>query len=82
MNKNIAKLLYPIQFNKKPKKLTNKLKLNSFIARLNKEFVGFKCLYFIKFTELSFYNYMLGLSYFLINRLLKAKLGEIVDYLI
>ena len=55
-NHLIVKLLYPIQFDKKPKKLTNKLKIDSLIARLNKEFVGFNCLYFIKFTKLSFYQ--------------------------
>ena len=79
MNKIIVKLLYPIQFNKKPKKVTNKLKIDSLIARLNKEFVGFHCLYFIKFNKLSFYNYVLGLSsvYFLINNLLKDKQGEL-----
>ena len=79
MNKIIVKLLYPIQFNRKAKKLTNKLKIDSFIARLNNEFVGFDCLYFIKFTKLSFYQYILGLStvYFLINNLLKDKQSEL-----
>ena len=79
MNKIIVKLLYPIQFDKNPKKLTNKLKIDSLIARLNKEFVGFHCLYFIKFTKLSFYNYVLGLTtvYFLINKLMKEKQDDI-----
>ena len=79
MNKIIVKPLYPIQFNKKPKKLANKLKIDSLIARLNKEFVGFHCLYFIKFTKLSFYHYCLGLStvYFLINKLMNEKQDEL-----
>ena len=72
MNKKIVKLLYQIQFDKslntRMTRLT-RLKINSFVARLNKEFVGFHCLYSIKFTKRSFYNYLLGISttYFLLT---------------
>ena len=61
-NTIIAKHLYPIQFSKTPKRLSIGLKIDSFISRLNKEFVGFRCLYSIKFTRKSFYQYILGLS--------------------
>ena len=57
MNKIIIKLLVPIQFDKSRKTRQMKLKINSLIARLNKEFVGFYCLYAIKFTRMSFYQY-------------------------
>ena len=34
-----------------------KLKVEGFIARLNKEFVGFRCFNLFKFTKLAFYKY-------------------------
>lgn len=77
----IVKLIYPIQLNnisstdltRSTKILLIKLKIDSFISRLNKEFVGFRCLYFIKFTKLSFYKYIIGITstYLLINKLVK-----------
>ena len=71
MNKIIVKLLHPIQFDKRPKTRLMRLKIDSLIARLNKEFVGFYCLYAIKFNRMSFYKYILGISttYFLVNGL-------------
>ena len=62
MNKIILKLLIPIQFDKRHKTRQMKLKIDSFIARLSKEFVGFYCLYAIKFTRKTFYQYILGIS--------------------
>ena len=59
MNKIIVKLLIHIQFEKKHK--TPQIKIDSFIARLSKEFVGFYCL-FAKFTRKSFYQYIIGIS--------------------
>ena len=79
MNEIIVELLYPIQFDKtdntRPKLLT-RLKIDSFIDRLNNEFVGFHCLYSIEFNKLSFYNYILGISitYCLIGDLENSKL--------
>ena len=72
-NKIIAKYLYSIQFDRMSKRVIVRMKIDSFIARLNQEFVGFRCLYFIKFTKLTFYKYILGLSssYFMINDLVK-----------
>ena len=74
MNMIIVKLLYSIQFdearNTRLTRLT-RCKIDSFVARLNNEFVGFRCLYSIKFTKLSFFKYILGLcsTYILLNDL-------------
>ena len=77
MNKIIAKLLIPIQFDKRHKTRQMKLKIDSLIARLNKEFVGFYCLYAIKFTRMSFYQYILGISttYLLVDGLVNTRQG-------
>ena len=77
MNDIIVKLLYPIQFDKRPKTRQIKLKIDSFINRLNEEFVGFYCLYAIKFTRMSFYQYILGISttYFLVKGLVNGRQG-------
>ena len=71
-NKVLVKLLHPIQSDTTPRPRLTRLhrcKIDSFVARLNKEFVGFRCLYSIKFTKLSFYNYVLGISstYFMLS---------------
>ena len=78
MNKIIVQLLYSIQFDKtRETKMTlfKRLKIDSFVARLRKEFVGFRCLYSIKFTRLTFYHYLVGISttYFLLVDLKNAK---------
>ena len=75
MNKVILKLLYPIQFDKKPKTIRMRLKIDSFIDRLNEEFVGFYCLYAMKFNRKTFYKYIIGISvtYILINGLVNAR---------
>ena len=75
MNKKIVKLLIPIQFEKRPKTRQMKLKIDSLIARLNEEFVGFYCLYAMKFTRKSFYQYIIGISttYFLVSGLINAR---------
>ena len=75
MNKIIVKLLIPIQFEKTPKTRQMKLKIDSLIARLSKEFVGFYCLYAIKFTRKSFYQYILGISttYLLVDGFVNAR---------
>ena len=74
MNKVIVELLYPIQSDKTHNTRLTRLtrfSIDSFVDRLNTEFVGFHCLYAIKFTKLSFYNYILGISstYFLLMNL-------------
>ena len=77
MNKIIVKLLIPIQFDDRHKTRKMKLKIDSLIARLSKEFVGFYCLYSIKFTRMSFYQYILGISttYFLVHGFVNANQG-------
>ena len=62
MNKVIVKLLIPIQFENRHKTQQMKLKIDSFIDRLNEEFVGFYCLFAIKFKRMTFYQYILGIS--------------------
>ena len=77
MNKVILKLLIPIQFDKRHKTRQMKLKIDSFIDRLNEEFVGFYCLYAIKFNRMSFYHYILGISttYLLVDELVNTRQG-------
>ena len=77
MNKIIIKLLIPIQFDKRHKTQQIKLKIDSLIARLSKEFVGFYCLYSIKFTRMSFYEYILGISttFLLLHGLVNPRQG-------
>ena len=77
MNKKIVKLLHPIQIDKRFKTRLMRLKIDSLIARLNEEFVGFYCLYAIKFTRMSFYKYILGISItnILVNGLVNARQG-------
>lgn len=67
-NKVIAGKLYPLIIGRKITNVTSMNKLDNFIARLNKDFLGFRCFY-IKFKKLSFYQYILGVStsYFLVN---------------
>ena len=74
---NKVKLVIPIQFENRQKTRQMKLKIDSLIARLNKEFVGFYCLYAIKFTRKSFYQYILGISmtYFLVDGLVNTRQG-------
>ena len=77
MNNIIVKLLHPIQFDKRFKTRQMKLKIDSLIAKLNEEFVGFYCLYAIKFNRKSFYQYIIGLSttYLLIDGLVNTRRG-------
>ena len=74
INKVIVKLLITIQLDDRHKTRRMKLKIDSFVERLSKEFVGFYCLYVIKFTRMSFYQYILGISttYFLIDGLVNT----------
>ena len=65
-NKHLAKYLYQVftdnySINLMSKNL-NKLKIDPFIDRLNKQFVGFRCFNLFKFTKLAFYQYYFNLS--------------------
>ena len=68
-NKSIHKYLYPMFCNGR----NRKLKIDSFIARLNTQFIGFYCFNLFQFTKLVFYQYVLSVSssYFLIIDVLK-----------
>ena len=72
-NKSIHKYLYPMFCNHRNRKLQIKLKIDSFIARLNSQFIGFYCFNLFKFTKMAFYQYALTIStcYFLIINFLK-----------
>ena len=72
-NSIIAKQLYCRFCGRRMKSLMTMVKLDSFIARLTKEYIGFRCFTLLKFKRLSFYQYLVGISscYFLINGLKK-----------
>ena len=58
--------------NRRNAKLRIKLKIDSFIDRLNNQFVGFYCFNLFKFTKMAFYEYFLLIfcSYCLISKFL------------
>ena len=70
-NKSIHKYLYPMFINERKRKLQIKLKIDSFIARLNTQFIGFYCFNLFEFTKMAFYQYSLTVSksYFLITNI-------------
>ena len=70
-NKSIHKYLYPMFINERKRKLKIKLKLDSFIARLNTQFIGYYCFNLFEFTKMMFYQYALTVStsYFLITNI-------------
>ena len=72
-NKSIHKCLYPMFINGRNRKLQIKLKIDSFIDRLNTQFIGFYCFNLFKFTKMAFYEYALSASscYFLIINVLE-----------
>ena len=61
-NKTIPRYLYPMFFNERNLKLRTKLKIDSFIARLNQQFIGFYCFNLFKFTKLAFYQYAFSVT--------------------
>ena len=68
-NIEISKILYPTCTKRHHiKYCEKKMKIDSFIDRLNNEFIGFNCLFFIKFNRMSFYEYIMTFSscYFLV----------------
>ena len=72
-NKPIPRHLYPMFFNGRQRKLEIKVKFDSFIARLNNQFIGYYCLNLFKFTKMVYYQYVLSVSssYILITDILK-----------
>ena len=66
-NRIISKYLYQFNFNEKlsGKNIINvkcKLKLDQFIATVNNVYIGFYCFNLFKFTKLSFYHFIFGIS--------------------
>ena len=72
-NKSIHKYLYPMFFSNMKIRIRTKLTIDSFIARLNTQFIGFYCFNLFKFTKKAFYEYALIVStcYFLIINVVK-----------
>ena len=71
-NKSIHKYLYPIFIRERKTRIRTKLSIDSFIARLNTQFIGFYCFNLFKFTKMAFYQYAftVSISYFLIKNIL------------
>ena len=71
-NKSIHKYLYPMFCNGRQRKLRTKLSIDSFIARLNTQFIGFYCFNLFPFTKMAFYQYgfTVSTSYFLVTNIL------------
>lgn len=69
-NKRIVKELYPI-VGKITNNLRLKLLIDSFVCKLNYQFIGFYCFNLFRFTKFSFfeYSFLLSSTYFLINKL-------------
>ena len=73
-NKSIHKYLYPMFYSERIIRIRTKLAIDSFIARLNTQFIGFYCFNLFKFTKMAFYQYAFSVStcYFLITNILKT----------
>ena len=70
-NKLFPRYLYPVFFWKRKTNIRMELKIDSFISRLNSQFVGFYCFTWFKFTKMAFYQYAFTLSssYILISNI-------------
>ena len=70
-NKSIVKHLYPIIVDRNFRKLRLRLRIDSFIARLNEEFVGFICLRYVDLKRSTFLIYIISITraYFLVSSL-------------
>ena len=74
-NHSFLKLLYPLLTDSNFNRNALRRRIDSFIARLNTEYIGFYCLYYMKFMNKTFYEYLIGISstYFLISNILKFQ---------
>ena len=72
-NKSIHKYLYPMFFSNTKIRIRTKLTIDSFIARLNTQFIGFYCFNLFEFNKKAFYEFSLIVSspYFLIINVVK-----------
>ena len=68
-NKSFTMFLYPVLCWKMDRRIRMQLKIDSFIARLKSEFVGFYCFHWFKFTKMAFYQFAMTISvcYFLLS---------------
>ena len=73
-NKSFTKFLYPVFCWKMNRRIRMQLKIDSFIARLKSEFVGFYCFHWFKFTKMAFYQFAItiSVSYFLLSKFLEV----------
>ena len=69
-NKPIPRYLYPLFIKRGNARIRMKLEIETFIARLNTEYIGYYCLNLFKFTKMAFYQYSFSVStcYFLIAK--------------
>ena len=69
-NKSIHKYLYPMFINGRNRNLRIKLKFDSFIDRLNNQFIGYYCFNLFEFTKMAFYQYIFTITstYFLMSQ--------------
>ena len=72
-NKSIPRYLYPVFSSQEKARIGMKLEIESLIARLNTQFIGFYCFNLFKFTKMAFYQYAFTVStcYFLITNVVK-----------
>ena len=68
-NKSIPRYLYPMFCSQRNRRTRMKLKVDSFVAQLNSQFVGFYCFNLFEFTKMAFYQYAITISssYFLLS---------------
>ena len=62
-NKSVAKHLYPIFIENRFNHFYLNMKIDSFIARLNKQYIGFYCFNLFKFTKLAFFEFFYALIF-------------------
>ena len=70
-NKLFPRYLYPVFFWKRKTNIRMELKIDSFISRLNSQYIGFYSFSWFKFTKLAFYQYAFTVSssYILISNI-------------
>ena len=62
-NKSIAKHLYPIFIENRFNNFYINVKIEAFIARLSRVYIGFYCFNLFKFTKLAFFEFFLCVNY-------------------
>ena len=77
-NTNLVRYLYKLFIIDQNNSLKHKLKIYSFIARLNEESIGYKCFNLFHFTKLTFFQYWMTVSssYILITNVLRNSYSK------